>query len=241
MKKLIGLSLFLLVLYVALLMSHEGARTLRNHHTIAAEIGLYGILSLAAGMLIISGGLDLSIGSVVGLCATLLAMMMMDWRWSPALAMLAVVAIGAAIGLGNGLIITKLRMQPFVVTLCGLFLYRGVARWVSGERQKGLRTEFTELKRFLAGDLFGIPVVLIVFVILAGCATVFLHRSVYGRYLFALGSNERAAQYSGIATDRYRVLAYALCSALAGFFSIFFLMQYNSATPSSTGEFMELY
>jgi ribose transport system permease protein len=72
-------------------------------------------------------------------------------------------------------------------------------------------------------------------------ATVFLHFSVYGRYLYAIGSNEKAASYSGIATDRYKILAYALCSGLAALFGILELMQNNSAQPSSAGEFYELY
>ncbi len=69
----------------------------------------------------------------------------------------------------------------------------------------------------------------------------FFHFSVYGRYVVALGSNEQAARYSGIATHRYRILAYVLCSTLAAFFSILLLMKYNTATPSTTGEFLELY
>ena len=68
-----------------------------------------------------------------------------------------------------------------------------------------------------------------------------MHASVYGRYLYAIGSNERAARYSGIVTDRYKVLAYVLCSMLASFFGVLYLMQENSVQPSSTGNFLELY
>src|SRR5262245_8860460 len=124
MKKLIGITTFLLILYGTLLLADEGARTWQNHYNLGERIGLNGILALGAGLLLITGGLDLSVGSVVGLCTTVLAMLMVDAGLTPALAMLTVLALGAAIGLGNGLIITKLRMQPFVVTLCGLFLYR---------------------------------------------------------------------------------------------------------------------
>jgi ribose transport system permease protein len=241
MKKVLGLAIFLGILYAVEMAFAPGARSAGNHYSLGERIGLYGILSLGAGILIIVGGLDLSLGSVVGLCATLLAMMMMEWGWNPLTAMMAVVLVGAVIGLGNGLIITKLHMQPFIVTLCGLFLFRGAARWISGERVQGLRSEFPELKNWLAGDLFGLPVVLLVLLLLAAVATVFLHGSVLGRYLFAIGSNERAARYSGIPTDRFKIMAYMLCSALGGFFSIFFLMKYNSAQPSGTGEFFELY
>jgi ribose transport system permease protein len=241
MKKLIGLSVFLLVLYASLLVANEGARSAKNHYDLGDTIGLFGVISLAAGLLIITGGIDLSIGSVVGLSTTVLAMLLIDYRWHPVAAMAAVLALGMTIGLINGLVVTKLRVQAFVVTLCGLFIYRGVARLIAGDSQKGLGTHFKELKTFLVGQHFGLPMPLIILALLLLLATVFLHFSVYGRYFFAIGSNERAARYSGIATDRYKILAYVLCSGLTAFFSILYLMEYNSAQPSGTGNFFELY
>jgi ribose transport system permease protein len=165
----------------------------------------------------------------------------LDGPWHPRPAILAVLALGAGIGLVNGLLITKLRVQAFVVTLCGLFIYRGTARWVGGDTQRGLGTSFRELKDFFNGSWLGLPMALVIFLGLCLAAVVFLHLSVYGRYLYALGSNERAARYSGIATDRYKVLAYVLCSLLTAFFSVLYLMKLNSAQPSSTGNFFELY
>src|SRR5262249_13907630 len=79
------------------------------------------------------------------------------------------------------------------------------------------------------------------FTVLALIGAVFLHFSVHGRYFYAIGSNEKAARYSGVATDRYKLLAYVLCSTLAAFYGVLFLMQENSAQPSSTGNFLELY
>ena len=241
MKKLLGIIVFLLILYGALLFADPGARSAENHYSLGERIGLYGILSLGAGLLIITGGLDLSLGSVVGLCATSLAILLMDKNWPPLLAMLAVLAMGALIGLINGLLVTRLRMQAFVVTLCGLFLYRGAARWVAGDQPKGLGTRFVELKQVLAGSFLGVPVPLWILLVLSGITILCLHFSVYGRYFYALGSNEQAARYSGIATNRYRVLAYVICSTLGAFFSILLLMKYNTATPSTTGELYELY
>jgi ribose transport system permease protein len=241
-KKLIGIASFLLVLYAALWAANPEARSLENHFNLGRRIGEYGILSLGAGILIITGGIDLSIGSVVGLCATLLAMLLVDYRWPPAVAMLAVLGTGVLIGLINGLLVTKLRVQAFVVTLCGLFIYRGVARWIARDQVKGLGEEFKEWKDLLYADnVFGLPRFLVIFAVLATVAAVFLHFSVYGRYLYAIGSNEKAARYSGIATDRYKILAYVLCSGLAALFGILELMQHNSAQPSSTGNFFELY
>jgi len=243
MKKLVGIALFLGILYAALLAADPNAGSAQNHFNLGRRVGLYGIISLGAGILIISGGIDLSIGSVVGLCATLLAMLLTDYRWSPLPAMLAVLGVGLAVGLVNGLLVTKLRVQAFIVTLCGLFIYRGAARWIAGDQVKGLGNQFEDWKYILYGnrDVLGLPMFLVIFAVLAVVATVFLHFSVYGRYLYAIGSNEKAARYSGIATDRYKILAYVLCSVLAAFFGILLLMQENSAQPSSTGSFLELY
>lgn len=263
MKKFIGIFVFLLIIYGILLWSDEGARSAVNHFNLARRIGMYGILTLGAGTLIISGGIDLSMGSVVGLCATIFAMLLQGelglTRWLvpppgteapswhqillPVISILAVLLLGAVIGLINGLLVTKVRVQAFVVTLCGLFIFRGAARWIAGDTVHGLGIGHQTLKYYLyrSTDVFGLPMSLVFFLLLAAVAVVFLHFSVHGRYLYAIGSNEKAASYSGVATDRYKILAYVLCSTLAALYGVLFLMQENSAQPSSTGNFLELY
>ena len=246
MKKLIGIVVFLVILYAFLLFADPGARSAENHFNLGKRIGLYGIISLGAGILIITGGIDLSIGSVIGLTSTVLAMLLMKttqggFGWSPAPALAATLLLGAVIGFINGLLVTRLRVQAFVVTLCGLFVYRGVARWIADDQQKGLGTDYPDLKEALSGRVAGLPITLLILFGLLVVAGVFLHMSIYGRYLYAIGSNERAAQYSGIPTERYKILAYVLCSGLAAFFGILYLMENNSVQPSATGNFMELY
>lgn len=243
MKKLLGLALFLLLIYSLLLVANPGARSAQNHQNLGQRIGLHGINSLGVGILIISGGIDLSIGATVGLCATVMAMLLVDAHLNPGLAMAITLGLGAAIGLVNGLLVTRLKVQAFVVTLCGLFIYRGAARWLAGDQVKGLGNEFPTFKRLLFHnqDVFGLPMSLVIFLGLCALATVFLHMSVYGRYLFAIGSNEQAAKYAGIAVDRYRTLAYVLCSTLAALFSVIYLAENNSVQPSETGSFFELY
>ncbi|HVX12265.1 MAG TPA: ABC transporter permease [Pirellulales bacterium] len=244
MKKLLGLGAFLILLYVLMLLADDSARSLHNHVNLGKRIGLYGVISLGAGILIVTGGIDLSIGSVVGICATIMAMLLTDRRflWHPAAATAAVLALGAIIGLINGLIVTKLKVQAFVVTLCGLFIYRGAARWLAGDEVQGLENSFAAWKFWLAkGRVLGLPMSLVIFLGLAAVATVFLHFSIHGRYLYAIGSNEQAARYAGVRTDRYRILAYVICSTLTAFFAILFLMEENSVQPSNTGSFFELY
>jgi ribose transport system permease protein len=251
MKKVIGIAAFLVILYGILLVSAEGARSVENHFNLGRRIGLYGIITLGAGLLIITGGIDLSIGSVVGLASTTLAILVVDRGQPFAVAIPLVLLMGALIGLVNGLLVTRLRVQAFVVTLCGMFIYRGAARWLAGDQVKGLGSlpegpraaEFRFWKEALYSSraVFHLPISLVIFLILAGIAAVFLHWSVYGRYFYAIGSNERAARYSGIATARYKIVAYVICSTFAAFYGILTLMQDNSAQPSSTGNYLELY
>jgi ribose transport system permease protein len=243
-KKLLGITLFLVVLYGALVAVVPAKSFGENNFNLGKRIGHYGIISLGVALVIITGGIDLSIGSVVALSGTATAMLLMegpDW-WPPLLAIPTVLAMGAVIGLVHGLFITRLRLSPFVVTLCGLFIYRGIARTISGNKSKGLGDSFGELRNLLyRDDVFGLPRFLVILLVLMALATVFLHLSVYGRYLYAIGSSERAARYSGIATNRYKVLAYVLCSTLAAFFGVLFLMEHNSVQASGDGAFFELY
>ena len=241
MKKLAGIALFLIVIYVAMLCSGEAAWSANNHANLAQRIGLSGLLTLAAGFVIVTGNVDLSIGSVVGLCSTATCLLLMDCHWSPLATVIAVLAMGAVIGLVNGLWVTYLRVQAFVVTLCGMFIFRGVARSISGGQVTGLASEFRELKAILEGSVLGVPMHFVILAVLLVLAAVFLHFSVYGRYFYAIGSNERAARFSGIATGGYKVLAFVLCSTLTAFYSILYVFTYNSVQPSGTGNMDELY
>jgi ribose transport system permease protein len=241
MKKLVGVMAFLILVYAALMISHESARSALLHFNLAQRVGLYGILSIAAGMLIITGGIDLSVGSVVGFVSTVLCVLIADKQWSPGSALLVALGLGAAIGLVNGLLVTKLRLQAFLVTLCGLFVYRSAALVVAGGDAKGISGLHPEWETFFTGAWLGLPVTLWILFGLSAVAGVFLHLSVPGRYFYVIGSNEKAARFSGISVDAYKILAYVLCSTLTALFSFLSLMKVPSVTPSNTGSFDELY
>jgi ribose transport system permease protein len=216
-------------------------------------------LTLAAGLVIVTGNIDLSMGSVVGVCATVCSLMLMNDTWEIglgeyyvsipvpdpyvrlAITVPAILVLGMVIGLINGLLVTYLRVQAFIVTLCGMFVYRGLARWATNDQSTGLASAFPEAKDWLRGDFFGVPVHLVILLVLLAVAAVFLHVSVYGRYFFALGSNERAARFSGIAVNFYKVLAFVLCSTLTAFYAILWVFTYNSVQPSGAGSMDELY
>jgi ribose transport system permease protein len=308
--RLLGVVFMVLALYVVLLASNANARSLDTQQTIAENLGYFGLSTLGVGVLIVCGGIDLSIGSVVGLGAVCFGLMLESpispWevrilsflggldlgmivcfllpkqrigRW---LACLIAVILGVAVGFGlnrmgmasflgqrfapwtaalvvlwgclhigvaHGLLVTKLRLQPFLVTLCGLFIYRGLAKWLAPDHSPGWHVEGSEalqaqIKSFrslFVGDWHGVPNQLILMLIVAVVLGLFLHGTRYGRYLFAIGANEDAARYAGIPTDRYKVLAYVICSMLAGLSSLVFLFYYDSAQPTSAGSWLELY
>lgn len=243
MTRLLGVLLMVLVLYGVLMGSFDSARSVDNHQNLARRLGFYGVLTLGVGVLIVAGGIDLSIGSLVGLAAVAFGLLLQRGAGAwPAAAL--VVAVAACVGVFHGLVITGLRLQPFLVTLCGLFMYRGLSRWLSpgAITLPTQRSDVARMREFLvSARTFGLPHILLLLVLLAVVLAVVLHASVTGRYWAALGYNEQAARYAGIPTGRYKVAAYALCSALAGLGGVLFLLEYRNATPSSAGSLLELY
>ncbi len=210
--------------------------------------GLYGILSLAAAFVIVTGGIDLSMGSLIGLSGVLLPMLLRAGGLfyggpvSVPVAFITILSVSAVIGLVHGLLITKLNLKPFLVTLCGLFIYRGLARWVAKDESWGFESGFTALRELTEGlVLDAIPVPFVVLVIFALAASLFLHRTIWGRRILALGSNEQAARFSGVATDRLKIVCYVLCSVIGGFGGCMFALATNSVLPSNFGTSYELY
>jgi ribose transport system permease protein len=219
-------------------------------------VGIFGIFSLGVGLVIITGGIDLSVGLVIitggidlsvgslfALLGVLLSFMLVDWHWPWPLAVVAVLVAASVLGAFHGLLVTRLRIQPFVVTLCGLLLYRGLARYVSNDQTRGFGygEGFEALQALATGKLLGIPLPLVYMVLIALVVGVLLHRSVYGRHLMAVGGNEEAARFSGVDTHLVMGSAYVLCSLLAGVSAILLAFYTNSVQASSHGSFYELY
>ena len=243
MKKELGIFILLVVLCVITAIINPRFISPENLQNTSRLIGISGIFSIGLGIVIMTGGIDLSVGSVMAILGVLLSMMLNEKHWASPLAVVAVIAVAMCLGLFHGLLITKVRIQPFIVTLCGLLFYRGIARFVAGDETKGFSSaEGIENLRYLAaGSLFGIPMPLILLIIIAVVMWVVLHRSVYGRYLFAVGRNEEAARYSGSDTHKIIISAYVLCSGLTGIAAILFAFYSPSISPSSHGQSYELY
>ncbi|MCA9066135.1 MAG: ABC transporter permease [Planctomycetaceae bacterium] len=172
-------------------------------------------------------------------------------RMSVPMALVLVLLIAAGLGLIHGLLSTRARLQPFVVTLCGLLIYRGLSRWLTNDDPAGFG-EFQEILGVIAtkrltlvsnanGPVFGIPYPFFFLIVIGSIAAIFLGKTIWGRYLLALGRSETAARYSGINTQRVTLCAYVICSTLAAIGGILFSLDSRSISPSSFGNFFELY
>jgi ribose transport system permease protein len=243
MRKELGILVLLIVLCVVVSVLNPQFLSPANIQNTLRLVGIYGIFSIGVGIVIVTGGIDLSVGSLFALLGVLLSMMLTQWQWPPALAVAAVLLLAAGLGASHGMLVTRLRLQPFIVTLCGLLLYRGLARYIAGDQTQGFGSAqgFTSLRDFATGSLAGVPMPFVLLVVIGMAMWAFLHRSLYGRHLIAVGYNEKAARYSGIDSGNVVLCAYIISGALAGIAGILLAFYTNSVSPSSHGNFYELY
>jgi len=244
MKKELGIFVLLIVLCIIVSIINSNFLLAINLQNLARQIGAFGIFSIGLGLVIMTGGIELSVGSLMALLGVLLSMMLTEWGFGVAVAVLLCLGIAMVLTLGHGLLITRLNMQPFIVTLCGLLFYRGVARFITRDETKGFGTvEGLDFLRFLAnGNLFGmIPMPFVLLIIISAITWVVLHRSVYGRYLFATGRNPEAARYAGIDTKNIITLTYMISGILTAISGIIFAFYTNSVSPANHGNAYELY
>jgi ribose transport system permease protein len=265
MSRIAGVLTLLVALYLALYFADPAGNSFKESNLIDVtnRQGLYGVITVGVAVLIVTGAIDLSIGSVVGFSAVAAGLMMTSGiniagfksgPVHPYLAVPIVLAMGVVIGLVNGLLVTRLKLQSFLVTLCGLFVYRGLARYLTlspvgvvgiSTTNPSFRHPLNTLRAFLIGkdenSLLRIPMEIVVLLILATIVGLLLHKSVIGRYWYAMGYNESAARYSGIATDRYRLIGFVISSTLASLCGVMLLLDYGTANPTDAGEMWELY
>jgi ribose transport system permease protein len=239
------LGLFLLILVtgtVTALINPQFISTI-NLINLANQIGLFGLLAIGVGIVIVTGGIELSIGSMLALLGVIFLDILVNFEMAWPVAFLIVIAGGTALGAVHGLLISRLDLQPFVVTLCGLLIYRGVARYYTNDSTEGFGYAggYEVLEWLTSGRTWNIPHTFIFFILVALVMAVLLHKSVLGRYIYAVGKNEEAARFSGIPTKTVIVATYAICGLLTGISTVFFVFYTQSVSPSAHGNFYELY
>jgi ribose transport system permease protein len=199
--------------------------TLQTQKDILFEYAEYGILATGMTLVILSGGIDLSVSSVLGAVAVLFSLLVIAYGWSPLLAIPVCVAAGFAAGCVNGTIISKFKMQPFVATLAMMVAARGAAKLISGgikvqpdaQPWYAYKTSTPEFYTWMTSPLgaLGLQPITLLFLIMIVVMFFVVKYTRFGRQLYAIGGNEEAARLSGIRVDGSKILAYALCGAMA--------------------------
>ncbi len=243
MKKELGIFLLLVALCAVTAILNPRFLSPTNLTNMANIIGLFGIFSIGLGLVIITGGIDLSVGSMFALAGVLLSIALREWGLPWPVAALFVILVPMGLGALHGTLVTRMRIQPFIVTLCGLLLYRGLARFIADDNTKGFGNAegFETLRAIASGKFLGLPMPFVILIVIAVVMWLVLHRSVYGRYLFAVGRNEEATRFCGINTKLVVASSYVLAGLLTGIAGILLAFYTNSISPSTHGNFYELY
>ncbi|MGA8655602.1 MAG: ABC transporter permease [Chthoniobacterales bacterium] len=228
-----ALALMLLVLAVFI----PQFRAIGNLTNITRNFSFVGIVALGMTLVILTGGIDLSVGSIWGVSAVVTASLLTG-GWPLIAAIVTGLIVAAAVGLLNGLCITRLHMSPFVPTLATLSIARSLALIITRGRPISIYGQQQEVFLWIGGgDILGVPNPFILFVIMAVIFWILLSRTVWGRHVYAVGGNERTARLTGLNVDRLKVVVYvlsAICAGIAGVIQVSYL---SSATADlGTGE-----
>lgn len=205
-----------------------------NQGRLMTEVGL---MALPMTLIIVTGGIDLSVGSVLGMCAIVLGVLWQNLGIPLPLAMVLTVVVGGAAGFVNGWFITWMRVPPLIMTLATLALFRGLAEGISEARSVTGYPEWF----FVLGqhDVLGVPTQLWILAVATIVTGIVLARTTFGRSLYAIGYNETAARFSGIRVDRIKIAIYSFSGMMAGLAAVIFVSRV-STTRSDMGTGLEL-
>lgn len=222
-----GAFLLLLIVAVIAALAFDNFFTATNLQNIAVQSAFLGLIVVGMTFVIISGGIDLSVGSQLALGGVLAAYaVQVSWP----LALLVPVLVCGALGFGQGLLIAKARMAPFIVTLAGLLGIRGLALAISGEQNVGIDNESPFLW-FARGEILGLDVPVVIVVVAFAVGGLVLVRTSYGQAIFSIGDNEDSARLMGVPVDRVKVIAYTTSGVLSGLAGALLAARLSSGQP----------
>ena len=234
----LGPLLGLIVLVVVVSIMNPSFLAPLNILNLLRQVAINALIAYGMTFVILTGGIDLSVGAILALSSTLMAGMMVSGM-DPILAILVGCLLGAIMGAVNGLLITKGKMAPFIVTLATMTIFRGLTMvYTNGNPITGLGDSFM-FQVFGRGYFLGIPVPAITMIITFVILWVILHKTPFGRQTYAIGGNEKAAIISGIKVDRVKIMIYSLAGLLAALAGAILTSRLNSASPTA-GDSYEL-
>lgn len=227
-----GLVLIILLLFVLMSFASPYFLTWANMRAMSVAFAVDGIIVIGMTILLISGGIDLSVGSVTALAMVIAGWLFLNAGVDPWLASLISIACCAGIGAVMGFFVTRVGLHHFIVSLAIMVIARGICLLGTGGRPIGLFTLPPEFKFIGQGSIGPIPVVILIFVVFVVAFDFMLRRTVMFRKVFYTGSNEKAAAYSGIKTKKVIFLTTVLCSTLCGVAGIIYMSRFGSAQPT---------
>ncbi|MGO1372097.1 MAG: ABC transporter permease [Senegalia sp. (in: firmicutes)] len=224
-----GILVFLIVLFVALSFSSPYFFTAGNLTKVLRQVAVVGIVTVSMTMVILTGGIDLSVGSMLGLCAVVLAKLMVSGV-NVALAIMITLVVGMILGLLNGFLINEIRISPLISTLGTMTIYSGITYIITGG--KGI-FGFSDKFSFIGqGYIFKVPVPIIILVLVYIFGFFILNNTRYGRYLYGIGANEKASVLSGVNVKKIKYMTYITSGLLSSLASVVMLSRVSSALPS---------
>ncbi|MBV9679800.1 MAG: ABC transporter permease [Acidobacteriaceae bacterium] len=228
MGRSLGLLVALVLTLLAISLYSPQYLSIENLLVVALQVSFVGIAAIGTGCLIISGNVDLSIGSQYALCAVTSAMLAKSV--SAPIAWMAGIFLGAVLGLVNGLLVWRVPISPIIITLGTLTIFRGIAlKITNGFGVRGVPSSFAQLGQAV---WLGVPMPVWILVLLAGVAHILLHSTKQGRHLFAFGGNREAAESAGIDGKRLVLVSFAANGALVGTSAVLAASRFGSAAPT---------
>ena len=211
-------------------------RSMDNVLNILQESILLSLVSIGQTLVVLAGGIDLSVGSLVKLSTLIAALLINGHDGMIVPALLICVGLGTVVGLGNGLVITRMGVAPFVVTFAAFYILRGSAYGLS---TTPVGSAAPALDVFYNASVLGIPAVLLLWVFVWVVAWFALHVTAFGRHIYAIGGQQTVARLAGIKVDRIKIAVYVLCSVLAALGGLYELARITIGDPQ-VGEGLEL-
>lgn len=225
-----GIAIAFLLLVVVLSTLSESFLTVSNILNIARQVSINAVIAAGMTFVILTGGIDLSVGSVLAYSGAIMAGLLSTGK-PVVLSIIAGLALGAILGLVNGIVITKGKVQPFIATLGMLTIARGATLvYTDGRPITGLPDAFVWLG---AGEVLRVPVPVIIMTLVFTASYLILTQTVLGRYVYAIGGNEEAARLSGVNVTFYKSLVYAISGLTSAISAVILTARLNSAQPTA--------
>ena len=226
-----GIVIILILLCIFFTTKNSSFISVNNIINILRQVAINGIIAVGMTMVLITGGIDLSVGSVVGVGTVFCGLMLVNGvPWF--LALLACLVIGFLVGIFNAFLICRLNLPPLIATLGSMTSLRGVCYLVTnGSPVFGFPEDILFLGKGTVFGIIPVPVILMIIVFILGI--LFLQKTRFGTYIYGIGGNEEASRLSGINTKRIKYICYGVCSALAALAGVVLLARVNSGQPKS--------